>query len=774
MDSLGLMLASVQPLDCGSARPLISAQLDGEASPEEAALAAGHLSGCTACRADRMRWSSLGQALLVALPAGAPSPATDARIRGLARRRPVAAGPRWLHVAPWSLMSGFSPVRTLVPVAVTAMVVLLAVLAALQTQGPGAPAVAPLAREETGPITLVASISPQAVLNALTNTVYVLQPDSGVIVARNATTNAVVAEITVGGAPSALALNSVTNALYVLDAGAKTLTEISGSTNSVVSRVAVPVSGRPTSVEVNPDSGKVVVVAAAAARGTDGVGQLAVIDGTSRTVDLVRTVDVAPTSVVVNARANRAYLLGSGSTSVVDATTYAPLATLPAVVAVAASAVGSNDALLVDVAGGSRVTFFGSQARADIPGRAVTIVALPDGTFGALTDVDGRGRITLVAASGEVQGSLSVATTARSLTFDAATLRFLGASGQPVAQVARGQIAPATATPAPAQTAQPARSTPVPSVTPAAAQPAAVLPFILPLPVAPIPGATVAAEGVYRLSLDGHRVVAAAGAGERIWFVDQRGELLALDTASGRLTSLVQLGRDLSGARLVVAARTIFIVDQAAGALISVDIASGRQVSVELPVRGTVVGLADAGGDHLWLAMRGGASLVDFDARSRRFALVPLPAGSAVSALGADLSGRAWFADSARPSSFFTYEPGLLRISEFGSPAGGAITRIIGDPSGQVWLGTASGELFTVNAGRISPVRRLGGAVLDLAAGAGSGWFLAGGSATSVGLATGGQTTQGPANGRVLAVDGAGRAWVSGPTLDAFFVVEPR
>ena len=771
MDSLGLMLAAVQPLDCGSARPLISAQLDGEASPEEAALAAGHLSGCTACRADRMRWSSLGQALLIALPAGAPSPATDARIRGLARRRPVAAGPRWLHVAPWSLMGGFTPVRTLVPVAVAAMVVVLAVLAALPTQGPGAPAVAPLAREEAGPVTLVASISPQAVLNALTNTVYVLQPDSGVIVARNATTNAVVAEIIVGGAPSALALNSVTNALYVLDAGAKTLTEISGSTNSVVSRVAVPVSGRPTSVDVNPDSGK-VVIAAAAARGTDGAGQLAVIDGTSRTVDLVRTVDVAPTSVVVNARANRMYLLGSGSTSVVDATTYAPLATLPAVVAIAASTVGSNDALLVDVAGGSRVQFFGSQARADIPGRAVTIVALPDGTFGALTDVDGKGRITLVAASGEVQGSLSVATTARSLNFDAATLRFFGASGQPVAQVARGQIAPATATPAPAPTV---RSTPVPTAAPAAvALPAAVLPFILPLPVAPIPGATIAAEGVYRLSLDGHRVVAAAGAGERIWFVDQRGELLALDTASGRLTSLVQLGRDLSGARLVVAARTIFIVDQAAGALISVDIASGRQATAELPVRGTVVGLADAGGDHLWLAMRGGASLVDFDARSRRFALVPLPAGSAVSALGADLSGRAWFADSARPSSFFTYEPGLLRISEFGSPAGGAITRIIGDPSGQVWLGTASGELFTVNAGRISPVRRLGGAVLDLAAAAGSSWFLAGGSATSVGLATGGQTTQGPANGRVLAVDGAGRAWVSGPTLDAFFVVEPR
>ena len=788
-DDLTLALAVLPVVECASARPLVSAQLDGEASPQEAAIAQAHLAACAECRGERVRWSELALAL-GALPAGVPSPAADARIRGLARRPVRPAGPRPAGLRPAGprlggfapvralaavMVGGFAPVRALVPVTVGVMVVLLAVLAALPGSAPAGPLApaAPLARDD-GPVTLVASISPQAVLNAHTNTLYVLQPDSGVIVARDATTNAVVAEISVGGAPSALALNSVTNAVYVLDAGAKTLTEISGSTNSVVSRVAVPVAGRPTSLDVNAQSGK-VVVASAARTGVEGGGQLAVIDSASRTVDAVRTVDVSPIAVAVNARANRAYLLGAGATSVVDATTYAPIDTLPAVVAVAPSAIGSIDALLSDVAGGSRLTFFGSRARADMPGRAVTVVALPDGSFGALTDVDGKGRITLVSAGGEVLGSLAVATTARSLTFDSETLRFLGASGQPVAQIARGAVVAATATPpAPTRPVPTPTPTPTPTVT-LAPQPAAVLPFIGPsLPQAPIPGATIAAEGVYRLALNGHRVVAAAADGDRIWFADQRGEILAVDATSGRLTSLVQLRRDLAGARIVVGPRSLYVVDQAESSLLIVDIASGRQTAVELPVRGSVIGIADAGGDRLWLATRGSASLLDFDARTRRFTLVPLPAGTVVGALGADLSGRAWFADTLRPGLFFSYEPALRRISEFTSPAAGAVTRIVADPTGQVWFGTASGELFAVSGGRSSPVRLVGSPIQDLATAATGTWFVAGDLQTTVGRAVGGPVVAGPSGARVAAVDGSGRGWVSGPSLNAFFVVEPR
>ena len=779
-DDLTLALATLPAVECVSARPLVSAQLDGEASPQEAAIAQSHLAACADCRGERARWSEL-ELTLGTLPAGVPSPAADARIRGLARRPVRPAGPRFGGFAPVralaaAMAGGFTPVRALVPVTVGAMVVLLAVLAALPGFAPAAPLVsAPLARDD-GPVALVASISPQAILNGHTNTLYMLQPDSGVIVARDATTNAVVAEISVGGAPSALALNSVTNAVYVLDAAAKTVTEISGSTNSVVSTVAVPVTGRPTSLEVNAQNGKVVVASVARAGG-DGSGQLVVIDSASRTVETVRTVDVSPIAVAVNARANHAYLLGAAATKVVDATTYATIETLPAAVAVAPSAIGSIDALLSDVAGGSRLTFFGSPARADLPGRAVTVVALPNGSFGALTDVDGKGRITLVGAGGEVLGSLAVATTARSLTFDSETLRFLGASGQAVAKIAQGAVVVATETPVPSfSTRPPPLAITSPPPTTAVAQPAAALPFILPpLPEAPIPGATVAAQGVYRLALAGHRVVAMAAAdGDRIWFADQRGELLAVDVTSGRVSSLVQLQRDLTGARIVVGPRSLYVVDQAGGPLLVIDVASGRQTAVELPVRGPVIGIVAAGADRLWLATRGSASLIDFDVRTRQFTLVPLGAGTVVGALGADVSGRAWFADATRPASFFSYEPALRVVSEFASPAGGAITRIVADPTGQVWFGTASGELFAVNGGRISPVRLVGGPIQDLATAAAGTWFVAGDLRTTVGRAFGGPVVAGPSAARVVAVDGSGRGWVSGPSLDAFFVVEPR
>src|ERR1700752_4112549 len=65
-------LAAAPALLCADAAAFLSAKLDGELGPEEAAMPSAHLSTCADCRGDVAGWSALERDL-VALPHANPS-----------------------------------------------------------------------------------------------------------------------------------------------------------------------------------------------------------------------------------------------------------------------------------------------------------------------------------------------------------------------------------------------------------------------------------------------------------------------------------------------------------------------------------------------------------------------------------------------------------------------------------------------------------------------------------------------------------------------------
>src|SRR5437868_1629025 len=319
-DLLHMAVQSTPAVSCAGIRQLLGAELDGETRADETAIASAHLAACADCRSLRSSWQRLDVAIQ-ALPGGVPSPAADARIRGAAHR---GAG--------WRLPTG--PVLRGGMLGRVSVAVIAFIVAFVASLPQGATVVPPVGAQADRP--LVAGV--QQVLNARTNTLYVLEPATGLVLARNASTNVDIAQIAVGGRPTALALNEAANVVYVLDARAKTYTTISGDTNTITATARVPLDGDVTSIQVNQTTGQLVIAAAApSAAPSATVGQLAIIDPASQSLT-TRSVDVAATQVVLDAPGNRIFLLGPNGTSVVDATTYASVASLPPAVAVAASA----------------------------------------------------------------------------------------------------------------------------------------------------------------------------------------------------------------------------------------------------------------------------------------------------------------------------------------------------------------------------------------------------------------------------------------------------
>ena len=768
-DLLSMALAGAPALGCAAARPLLSAQLDGETGVEESALATAHLAGCASCRDVRAGWQDLDLAL-AALPAGTPSAAADARIRGLAhrpQRRRIPAGPA---------IGGGLLGRGLV----AALALLIAVVATIPRGVPGG------SPEQTVGVgrdqALVAAV--QQVLNSRTNTLYLLEPARAVVVAKNAATNEAIAQISVGGRPTALALNEATNVLYVLDPTAKSYTEISGTTNTVTARVDVPVSGNPTTIDVNATTGEVVIAATpASARTSTGSGaagapggQIAVVNPATKMID-VRDVDVAPTRVVLDVAGNRLFLLGSGSTSVIDAKSYRTVATLPAAIGVAASATGGPTALLTGQNGRAKLSFYGAAAQASFDGTPVSVVGLPDGSFAILLDRSGAGQIALVAPDGTALGAIDVAGTARALTFDPDTQRFLGADGQVVATIANRVVA--AVTPAPRSTDRPvASATPTPAPSTSAAPPPSAAP-VATGPAQPtiqpgvIPGSVAAAGSFSRLDTGlapGARLIAD---GARIWALAPDGLLSLIDTATGATSGVAATGARGVRTTLALTAGRVYAMDPASALLWSVDTGTGQTHAFPVPFGTSVTGIGAGADGHVWLAPNGYAGLVEFDPRTGTFALLVLPAGAAPTAVAVDLAGRIWYADAGR-GVIGAYEPSLQRFTEQRSPARGPIRAIGVESSGQVWFAAAGGDAFTATGADAGVARSVGTRVAASASGPGGTWFLSADGASLVGRLAGGPTVAGPAQASGLAVDPRGRVWLSSGATGALFVLEPR
>ena len=761
-DLLGMAIRAVPVLGCADLTRSLSAELDGEASSEETLVVAAHLQACASCRAQRASWLTL-DAAIAALPAGVPGAAADGRIRGLTHRR------RWIIPSGPAFRGGIVGRAAAILVAVA-----LALVASLPR---GATLAPPVGVGEDRP--LVASV--QQVLNARTNTLYVLRADLAVVLAKNATTNAELASIAVGGSPTALALNEAANLVYVLDPTAKTYTTISGSTNTVTAIASVPLTGTLTSIQVNATTGQLVIGATASAAPSAApsgpLGQLAIIDPASQKVE-TRTVDVAPTQVVLNAAANRIYLLGAKGTSVVDATTYATIATLPVAVAVAASATGGADAILSSDGGKAKLSFYGTANGTTFDGTPVNAVGLPDGSFAVLLDVAGSGRIQLVDRLGGAIGSLDVAGTTKALTFDPDARRFLGANGQVVASIVGTSIAivvPATAEPPRASAAPPA----LPGV-PNASKPASPT-AVLPVPTAvttpvittdPLPGAVAAAAGIDRLDLAGIVPIAiATDSSGRLWFVSDEGTLSAIDTSTGVITNFARVSSRGSRVLLATGASYVFVTDRDRGTVTWVDSTNSRVRVAQVPFGSSVTTTSAALDGTLWLSTISAPGLLHLDPTSASFSIVPLPAGSIPMAVATDKAGVVWFSDAGR-GVVGAYESVLRRFTEVRSPTRGPVTHIDVDPSGQAWFSTLAGEAFSWQGGSIVGPLSVPGPLAATAAGKSGTWYATDGATAGVGRFGQRGSITGPANVLAIAVDSRGRLWIASAGTAALFILE--
>jgi len=790
-------LVAAPALLCATALPLVSARLDGELDAEDARATAVHLRACADCRMASAVWKGL-ETSLAALPREMPSARVDAALAPL-RREPVRRPAPAFGLPDW-------PLRAAVAVAVAIAVVVAPGLQRL-------PETVAVPAESA----FVASVQ-QSVLDPRTGTLYVLRPEMGAVDALDAVTLASRTVITVGGRPTALALSQATNSILVLDASAKTVTEIDASDNSVRAAVPVSVPGRPTSLQVDGSSGKLVITSiistdpgpagplpAPSTPPTTTTGAVSVVDVVTKKIETINQVDLAPRQVVLDPDGKRALLVSTDGTTVVDAATYKPLERAAGGIAGAFSGTGGEYAIL-SARGGSALVSLSAHAGLSLAGLPRAIAALPNGAFAVLTELGGRGRITLIGTDGTVGGVLD-GPTGRDMTYDptsgqisivsaagvtnVAVPSALAAqpaqSGAPAAVIAPAQTnAPASASPGPAVAPSPA---PAPSIAPTASAP----PTPAASPTAPITGAPVAAvpppaaspglvptgarlawtDTYIYAPLGGKRAALVAGDTARIWVIDESNLLSTLNTATGELFRIKQLPTDAKPASLLITRDHVYVPDTVAGRLYVLEIRTEELSSVAMPFVRLATAFAASPDGRLWIGTDG-FGLVSYEATSRRQNVIDV-GSSRITALGVDGLGRVWMGPRGR-DGIELYDPLNGKLSELGLPRKGAATAFATDAQGRMWVGTDAGEIFAIRNNTLDASANVGGRVDDFVLGtAGDAWWVNRG-ATQVTYAPA-DGSVGPRNGPVGSsspvFDAFGRSWTSDRPTGVFLVTLP-
>lgn len=753
-------------LSCAAVLPSLSAIADSEATALDRRLAATHLAGCPDCRLARADLRAADR-LLAALPAMAPSARADAYISALAHPRVGRAG--------------FRPV----PFAFrTASVVALAVLIAIGSTlfQAGTP---PTDQARPADVAMVAAIQ-RVVFDVRTNTLYLLDADRAEVSAVDATSHSEQARVSVGGRPTALALSASTNRVLVLDPTSKRLTEIDTTSHLIVATSTLLVTGTPTSLQVDPTNGRIVVasVSAADVNATPAVapsaatsaGHVTFIDPVSKQVESVRAVDVAPQLVVLDASGTQALLLSASETTVVDATTYRTLDQLPGGVAAAFDVTGTRIAVLAADGGGSRITFrgVGLPLSLALAGRPITLIAMPAGGFAALVDRGTGGEVNVIDASGRVVSSSSVVLTGHSFTYDAAGDRFAvgGDGGQGLAfsgSASLTQVAPSTspqpsapvtsATPRPTGTTVPASSVPsTPTATPGSGVP---------------PAAQLATTGIYRLALTENRQPQLiAGSGQRLWFVDQARRLATIDTTSGLVTDVAQLPLDGTFTRLLLGTAHVYAIDQGKGRLSVLTIKSGALETIGFPFVSSAKGFAIGPDDRIWMGGGESSNVLSVDPVTKAVAATDFRA-SELSALYVDTAARVWYADDLTGGLGY-YDQTKKAIVAVAVPPHASVTSLAMDRDGTLWAGTAGGELFSIKVGVPGTGGSAGGPVAGLVRDAAGGvwsYALVPGTVVYRSLTQPAGARLAALAGSGLAFDTLGRAWIADGTGMAFYIV---
>lgn len=758
-------------ITCEVARPLISAQIDGEASAPELAIVAQHLAGCVACEETRAAWTGV-ERLIASLPEAFPSPAADAQIRALAHRG-RAGRPNFG--------------RAFASLAVATATIALAVYSSI---GGGLVRAPQLGAAPQGAQAIVASAA-QQVYNPLSGLLYVLEPaPKAAVVVRDAGRQRDVKTIFLGGAPSFMAINATAKALYVVDPVARTYTSINTDTNEVTDTVPLAVTGTPTSIAVDAQTGKLVVAtepaktSTAATPAASARPEISVIDPASKTLEIVRQVDVTPTRIVVDPIRGRLFLLGAGGTSVLDARTYDRVDTISGAVAIAAGP--QRTAVLSERGGQSVLSFYQAAGSASFAGTPVGLFALVDGGFALLVEDASGGRIALANADGTARGpALVVPAGVRGFTFDAGSGRFFAASGDVVAAVSQGALVTVAPTSTPAVAAVPSpiptASVTTPSATPttsapasntpgapASATPLVTLPSPSPAPTL-FPGAVLSA-GLFRYELGANYTITALVAGDdgRLWASASDGAIRSIDPLTGRVSVATQLG-SVRVVRLAFGSGWLFaLTDQ--GRLYVIRLSDGALSGTDVPFGRTVTAMSVAPSGQLWLAASDYSGLLGFDPRTAQFAVVFLDPGTTPSALSVDGAGRVWFADATR-HTLGSYEPSLARVTYRALPTTDRVVALLADGHSNIWLGTDHGAVLRAAPDVIESVTTVGRSVLALVPGRDSVVMLVdAGPSTLVGT-PGGTVTVASGTVRAVAVDGSGHPWLADGQRAVLYIV---
>lgn len=674
-------------ISCDSVLELLSAAFDDQASPPDRAAAERHLAACAACRGDVQSWLTVSHVLRT-LPAGRPSARVDQAIARLANP------PRRIGLPAFPVLA---PRLAIAAAAIVA--VILSGLPLAQTPGP-----TPALQQENDRVIVAAA--QQIVYNARNNTLYVLDTATAAVDAREPGTNELKTRIPVGGEPIRLALNESANTILVLDAVQKRVTEIDAASNTVIGATIVDVTGTPTSINVDT-TGKILVtsIATPAASAAPG-GTVSVLDSTTKQLQTVREIDVAPRMVVVDPLSNQAVLVSSATTKLVDSS-YKVIATLPGGVAAAFSRRGDGVAVLSPTGTDTTITFAGAFAPAalKLQGSPRAITALKGGGYLVLLQIEGQGRVVKISPDGRAEGGVSIAVAGGDLLYDEATSFFTVANGGTVASAQVPAVA-ASASSAPPASAATTVASPSVSIAPTATPPPAASPEPAKSPSASpvvvasagpdvLDGAKSISAGLYSASLPpGVKPHLMAANGSRVWFIDLASRVGTFDMNTGEVETIAKLRSDARVGFWVAGRSFVFGVDPANGQVHVVNTVTetvdSYATSVLSPVSAVAVGLDD----RLWLALRDASYLFAFDPKTRGMDSFDL-GDARVSALAIDTVGRVVYADDEH-GRVGIFDRARSRLTEVPLARRGTTTALIVDRSGTLWLGTSTGDLYWV------------------------------------------------------------------------------
>ncbi|HVE67660.1 MAG TPA: zf-HC2 domain-containing protein, partial [Solirubrobacteraceae bacterium] len=451
-------LRLIPSLTCGEAARLLSATFDDEAAPEERSLIERHLAGCQECRSVAGAWTAIDRAIVGRVVY--PSPKVDRAMAALTAPPPAADPLSWAPGLP--LRAGLAG----------ALAIAIVIVASLA----GAPAADP--RQAAAPPGRALFAGRQLALHERTNTLYVVQPEAGLVRALDATTHEERTVVRVGGRPSALALDQRGDRVIVLDAEARTLTEIDVTDNRVVGRTQLDLEETPTGVQFDEATRKILVTTVAAPpgqtpAGPDAVsspGHVAVFNAGTKEREQFVPVDAAPRVVVTEPDGSRTLLVTSEATTLVDGS-YRRKETFRGGVSAAFGA-GGRIAVLSRDGTDALLTFHGERAPGSLrlPGAPAAVVGLRDGRFAVLVEADGGGRIFVIDSTGRPAGEVPVGLVG-DLAYDANAQSFTVSSGGTVARpvpMPAGAAIAGQGTPAPTPAESPALA---PSEAPPATEP---------------------------------------------------------------------------------------------------------------------------------------------------------------------------------------------------------------------------------------------------------------------------------------------------------------